>query len=110
MSDLRRLVYRFVALPWNPRVVIGQKLDLLHDDELRLSSKDLVTTVFERAKQDNKLDALSEAIAEYEPSPKSSESPFTTPEIEPVGKSLWEKDVLIPQENDPDPLPLKDGR
>ena len=58
MHPYRRLAYRFLTLPYHVKVAIAQELDLLRDEDQRVTDSKWFASLFERARTENRLAAL----------------------------------------------------
>lgn len=63
MDPARRLTYRFFKLPFHKRVAVSSELDLIEDDDVRLSGLELGRRAFRRARERGLLEKLWDAIA-----------------------------------------------
>lgn len=60
----RRLVYRFLGLPFYSRLRLASSLDLLQVDDEGVPEAELLTRILSRAVTSNKIEALSKAVEE----------------------------------------------
>lgn len=66
MDVIRRLAYRFLTLPYTKKLRIAMSLDLVADDDQGVDESELYRRFFLRARAQNKLAALWDAVeAEY---------------------------------------------
>jgi 3',5'-cyclic AMP phosphodiesterase CpdA len=76
INPARRLTYRFLSLPHTSRLAIAQKLQLLREEDEGLRDRELFARFFQRARENQLLDALwSEVESEY-PDGHRAANPF----------------------------------
>ncbi len=77
MDNARRLVYRFLTLPYHERIAIAQKLQLLEDEDKGIPDAELFQRFFQRAKEGVLLEKLwNEVEAAHHVEDNRSENPF----------------------------------
>lgn len=77
MDNARRLVYRFLTLPYHERIAIAQKLQLLEDEDQGIQDAELFQRFFQRAKERILLGKLwNEVEAAHHVEAKRTENPF----------------------------------
>ena len=77
MDNARRLVYRFLTLPYHERIAIAQKLQLLEDEDKGVPDAELFQRFFQRAKERVLLGKLwNEVEAAHHVEANRSENPF----------------------------------
>ncbi len=76
MDDARRLVYRFLTLPYHERIAISQKLQLLEDEDKGVQDAELFKRFFQRAKERILLEKLWQEVETRHVEDKRLENPF----------------------------------
>jgi hypothetical protein len=77
MDNARRLVYRFLTLPYHERIAIAQKLQLLEDEDKGIQDAEMFQRFFQRAKERVLLGELwNEVEAAHHVADKLAENPF----------------------------------
>jgi len=75
VNPARKLIYRFLSLPYVVRLEIARELDLIREEDARLSERDLYPLYFARAKENHKLERLWRDVESRHGS-KDTENPF----------------------------------
>lgn len=77
-SDIeRRLVYRFLTLPWRKQLAIALSLDLLTDDDRARSDGELLEELYRRATEKRLRWKLWDETEKHHPDPAAN-NPFVT--------------------------------
>lgn len=64
MNKARRLSYRFYSLPYDARIEVAQALHLIRDEDEGLQGSELLNRLLRRAKDENMLSKLWDAVQE----------------------------------------------
>ena len=75
VNPARKLIYRFLSLPYLVRLEIARDLGLIHEEDANLTEGDLYPKYFARAKESQKLENLWNEVEKRHGS-KDSENPF----------------------------------
>lgn len=77
MGPARKLTYRFLTLPYHVRLELANTLELLNDDDNRVTDRVLFQRVFRRAKEQHRLGQLWEAVENRHGAPDTEPNPYS---------------------------------
>jgi hypothetical protein len=75
VNPARKLIYRFLSLPYLVRLEIARNLDLIREEDAKLAERDLYPLYFARARENRKLEMLWNEVEKRHGS-KEPENPF----------------------------------
>ncbi len=76
MNKARRLAYRFYSLPYDSRIAVAQRLNLIHDEDEALQGNELFNRLLLRAREEKKLYQLWDAVQKAHGDDLYSDNPF----------------------------------
>ena len=76
MNKARRLAYRFYSLPYDSRIKVVQQLNLIHEEDEALQGNELFNRLLLRAKEEQKLSQLWDAVQQAHGDDLYTDNPF----------------------------------